>query len=104
MITAPLPPRTLEEQLRTSWTGSQAAFLSDEGEHGKAPYSECAMHAQIAGKTITRYALFMDRGASYVTWAQVIVESRVSDGLPSEVLSWDIRRKHNASDTLPHID
>ncbi len=82
-----------------AWQGSPAKFVSKPGDYGRVGYSELAMSTRIAGKRIVQYALFMEHegeaGQAYVLWAQVRTDDgRITDGLPGEVLSPEIMRKH----------
>lgn len=86
-----------EARIARAWQGSGADYVSPPASglgYGDAPYSELAVHTQIAGKPIERFALFTDqRWAPHVSWAQVQTAGhRITDGLPGEVLPDPVRR------------
>lgn len=82
----------------TAWQGGKATHVSEEGEHGEVPYSELAMHTRHAGQKIKQYSLFGDKGRT--TWAHVKTDKGILDGLPGEVLPFEIQNRHgiNKSD------
>lgn len=80
--------------LDTAWNGAKASYVADLGRYGKVGYSELAMHTQIAGKEVVRFALWPANDGIHVGWAHVETEDgRVTDGLPSEVLPGSVRSK-----------
>jgi hypothetical protein len=80
--------------LDTAWTGAKASYVADLGRYGKVGYSELAMHTQIAGKEVVRFALWPAEDGVHVGWAHVETEDgRITDGLPSEVLPGSVRSK-----------
>jgi hypothetical protein len=94
------------DPLATSWTGSEAFYVSPPGNYGTVGHSELAMHVGAAGKPILRYALFKNN-AGWVSWVQIEVETdphavlarggrktRVVDGTVGELLPHELRRKH----------
>jgi len=67
--------------------------LSPEGDYGTVPYSELAMFADYAGKKIKRYGFFKENGR--IIYGVVETERGILHGLPGEVFSDEIMRKHN---------
>jgi len=61
-------------------------------DYGHVPYSELAMHCQIAGQSILGYKIRPNKYG-----AEVLTDKGWTDGLISEVLSWEIRRREGVA-------
>jgi hypothetical protein len=73
--------------------GKEPDYISPEGDYGTVPYSELAMFAGYAGKKIKRYGFFKENGR--IIYGVVETERGILHGLPGEVFSDEIMRKHN---------